>query len=187
LPPTPVISARGYLCPVDTVLDRTYDNTIPGNGPLTLQVPPGGGNPRVRVGKGEKGYWSYSVNATLNSLGRMRNNFTQVPWADPLKKTRIKRVQDFIVFIEEDNASLFNDEVFDAPAYNNGDKLTDRHEGSGNVGFADGHVEKFNEVLFDQVPQAAVGGSDVSHSIAMQSPITRMFFPDGGEFANQGP
>jgi len=187
LPPTPSILAKAYLCPVDRELERTYQNTIPGNGPLILQTPPAGGNPKVAVGPGQPGYWSYSVNATLNSLGRMRNNFTTVPWADPIKRTKLKRVTDFLVFIEEDNASLFNDEVFDAPAYNNGDKLTDRHEGSGNVSFADGHVEKFNEVLFDQVPQAAIGGTDVSHATAMLSPITRMFFPDSGEFAIGGP
>jgi prepilin-type N-terminal cleavage/methylation domain-containing protein/prepilin-type processing-associated H-X9-DG protein len=186
LPPTPTTIAKAYLCPVDTQLNRDYDNNTPGNGPLTLQAV-NGGNPKVMVGKGEKGYWSYSVNAAVNSLGRMRNNFTTVPWVDPLKKIRVKRTSDFLVFIEEDNASLFNDEVFDAPAYNNGDKLTNRHEGSGNVAFADWHVEKFNEVLFDQVPQAASSGSEVSHSIAMQSPITRMFFPDSGEFANTGP
>jgi prepilin-type processing-associated H-X9-DG protein len=86
--------------------------------------------------------------------------------------------------VEEDNASLFNDEVFDAPAYNNGDKLTSRHNGGGNVLHADGHVEWFNEVVFDQVPQAASGGGGpVSHATAMLSPITRMFFPDGGAFA----
>ena len=117
----------------------------------------------------------------------MNVKVTTVPWPDPLKRTKVKRVSDFLVFIEEDNASPFNDEVFDAPAYNNGDKLTDRHEGGGNVMFADGHVEKFNEVQFDQVPQAAQGATDVSHATAMLSPITRMLFPDSGEFAVGGP
>jgi len=187
LPPTPSVIAKAYLCPEDTSLDRSYQDTTPGNGPLTLQVQAGGLNPKVVVGPGAPGYWSYSVNATLNSLGRMRNNFTAIPWPDPLKRTKVKRVSDFLVFIEEDNASPFNDEVFDAPAYNGGDKLTDRHEGSGNVMFADGHVEKFNEVQFDQVPQAAQGSTDVSHQTAMLSPFTRMFFPDSGEFAAGGP
>jgi prepilin-type N-terminal cleavage/methylation domain-containing protein/prepilin-type processing-associated H-X9-DG protein len=183
LPYASPLLMKSYLCPVDTTLERTYSNTSPGNGPLTLQVPAAGGNPKVVVGPGAPGYWSYSVNAALNSLGRMRNNFTTgIPWMDPLKITSIKGTSNFIMFIEEDNASLFNDEVFDAPAYNGGDKLTDRHSGGGNVLFADNHIEKFNEVLFDQVPQAA-GSGTTSHWNAMISPITRMFFPDGGAFA----
>ena len=183
--PAPAASlAKAYLCPVDITLERTYANTKAGDGPLTLQPqnPPLG--PKVVVGPGTPGYWSYSVNSALNSLGRMRNNFAPlpVPWSDPLQEIRIKRPTEFIAMVEEDNSSLFNDEVFDAPAYNNGDKLTDRHSGNGNVLFVEGHVEQFNEVVFDQVPQAA-GGGTTSHQAAMLSPITRMFFPDGGQFA----
>jgi prepilin-type N-terminal cleavage/methylation domain-containing protein len=183
LPATPAVIQKAFICPADTTLERTYQNTTMGDGPITLQVPPAGGNPKVMVGPGFPGYWSYSVNSCLNSLGRMRNNFTSIPWRDPIKGTDIKRGSDFIVLVEEDNASLFNDEVFDAPAYNNGDKLTNRHHGGGYVLHADGTPEWFNEVIFDQVPQAAGGGGPVSHATAMLSPITRMFFPDAGAFA----
>ncbi len=183
LPATPAMIAKAYLCPVDTGLERTYNTSLtPGFGALTLQTPASGGNPKVVVGPSQPGYWSYSVNATLNSLGRMRNNFPDgVPWSDPMKMVSIKRQSDFLVFIEEDNTSLFNDEVFDAPAYNGGDFLTDRHNGSGNVLHADNSVETFNAVQFNQVPTAV--GSTSPNATAMLSPITRDFFPDGGEFA----
>jgi prepilin-type N-terminal cleavage/methylation domain-containing protein len=181
LPPTPVTVAKAFLCPSDTNLERTNNNSAPGNGPLTLQlIAPDKAS--VKVGPSTPGYWSYSVNAVLNSLGRMRNNFTTgIPWSDPVRYTNIKRVSDFVMYIEEDNSSLFNDEVFDAPAYNGGDKITDRHDGGGNVLHADVSVEWFNEVLFDQVPTASSGTNP--NVTAMLSPITRMFFPDGGAFA----
>ena len=87
------------------------------------------------------------------------------------------------MFIEEDDNSLFNDEVFDAPAYNGGDKLTDRHNNGGNVGFADGHVDWYSDVLFNNAPTAATGSGYTDNWAALQYPITRDFFPDGGEFA----
>ena len=133
-------------------------------------------------------YWSYSVNAVTNSLGRFRQNFaplgsgsglTNQPWHDPLKTNEVLNQSDFIVFVEEDDTSIFNDEVFDPPAYNGGDKLTNRHTGQGNVAFLDGHVESFPQIQFDNVPS---GGSGGANEIALKSPITRKFFPDNGAF-----
>jgi prepilin-type processing-associated H-X9-DG protein/prepilin-type N-terminal cleavage/methylation domain-containing protein len=144
----------------------------------------------ISVGVGPNGFWSYSVNSVLNSEGQFRTRFyprdpagtTQQPWIDPIKWVNIARPADFFVFIEEDNNSPFNDEVFDAPAYNGGDKLTDRHNNGGNVGFADGHVEWFSDVVFNNAPSAG-SGSTIDHWGALQYPITRSFFPDGGSFA----
>ena len=97
--------------------------------------------------------------------------------------TRVKNQSELITFIEEANESLFNDEVFDAPAYSQGDMISNRHGGSGTVGFIDGHVEFFNQTIFDQVP-SGISGNTVSHAEAMLSPYTRKFFPDGGQFAD---
>jgi prepilin-type processing-associated H-X9-DG protein len=94
----------------------------------------------------------------------------------------VKSPHDFVTFIEEDNNSLFNDEVIDAPAYSAGDMLTGRHNRMGNVGFGDGHVEAFYQTVFNQVP-SAIAGTYVQHTEAMTSDITRKFFPDRGGFA----
>jgi prepilin-type N-terminal cleavage/methylation domain-containing protein/prepilin-type processing-associated H-X9-DG protein len=187
LPPTNANMAKRYICPTDApTLERSYTGgsisaaSTPlwmayANGTARVMNPPSGGSP---------GYWSYSVNSVLNSLGRFRNRFAQgeLPWPDPLHMTIVKSPGDFITFIEEDSNSLFNDEVFDAPAYNTGDMLSGRHNHAGNVAFADAHVEPFNQTIFDQVP-SAVSGSYVQHSEAMSSEYTRKFFPDRGAFA----
>jgi prepilin-type processing-associated H-X9-DG protein len=185
LPPMGENMAKRYMCQVDSPgFERTYSDMTLGNGAITLQRNAAGAGV-VAVGPGSPGYWSYSVNSVVNSLGRFRNRFNagQLPWSDPIKEVNIKTPPNFIVFIEEDNASLFNDEVFDAPAYSQGDMLTNRHQKGGNVGFLDAHVELFNQTLFNEVP-SGISGTYVSHSEAMASPITRMFFPDGGNFAN---
>ena len=73
-------------------------------------------------GSSGTGYYSYSVNTALNSLGRFRDQFMdgtnaaasptyaggdlgnyQLPWGDPLKITSIKNQSQFICFIEEDD------------------------------------------------------------------------------------
>jgi len=169
-----------FMCPAD---DRQRSNPAVGAG---------SGNPAlyldgagvIQQGAGSPGYWSYSINAVLNSLGRFRYNFapttsTPLPWADPMKMSQILNQSDFIFLLEEDDKSLFNDEVFDPPAYNGGDLLTNRHMGQGNVSFADGHVESFPQIQFDNVPS---GGGGNANQIALKSPITRKFFPDNGIF-----
>ena len=171
IPPDPL--AKAYLCPSDT-FQRTGAQALTFNR-NDLVTP-------VQLGPGSPGYWSYSVNSVLNSLGRFRNNFAgPPPWADPLKFTQIVSPTNFIYFIEEAETSLFNDEVFEPPAYSQGDILTDRHAGKGNVGFGDGHVEAFSAVAFN----LGSGGSGTPDNwTAIQKPYTRLFFPDGGAFAS---
>lgn len=132
------------------------------------------------------GYWSYSVNTILNSEGRFRESFPNgTPWNDPLKATSIQNPTEFIFFVEEDDGSLFNDEVFEPPAYSNGDRISGRHMHTGNLGFADGHADSISEVLFDQVPSGVVpGNASIDHVNAMKSQYTRWFFPDHGAFAD---
>jgi prepilin-type N-terminal cleavage/methylation domain-containing protein/prepilin-type processing-associated H-X9-DG protein len=176
---------KAYLCPEDD-LARTYTgsgSTSNPVSPLTLD----NSNPHhpiVKQGPGEPGYWSYSVNSVLNSLGRFRNRFNaeDLPWNDPLRMMKVKATHDFICFIEEDKNSLFNDEVFDAPAYSEGDMLTNRHGGYGYAAFGDGHAEKFSATIFNHVP-SGISGAYVDNKQAMESEVTRMFFPDRGAFA----
>ena len=195
LPPPPVMMVKAYMCQADMPgLARTYvGSTANGISPLYMETAPDGSSAVVKVGAGSPGYWSFSINSVLNSLGRFRNRFQDsqgngvpLPWVDPVSLIRVKTPSELITFIEEANDSLFNDEVFDAPAYSQGDQLTNRHTGGGNVGFADGHVEFFSQVLFNQVP-SGISGTYVSHGEAMKSPITRMFFPDRGDFAAGAP
>ena len=184
LPLTSPTVAKAYICPADLPdLQRMNSGSEPA---LYLSIPPGGGPPRVMRGAGAPGYWSYSVNSVLNSLGRFRNRFAagELPWVDPLRMTNVKTPLDFITFIEEDNNSLFNDEVVDAPAYSDGDLLTGRHNRYGSVGFGDGHVELFSQTVFNHTP-SAISGTYVQHIEAMASEITRKFFPDRGNFASQ--
>jgi len=179
--------SKKFLCPSDIEdgLIRTNGNSTPGNAPLYYSNPAPDGSVKIETCQGgpvSPGYWSYSVNAVLNSLGRLRDNpvfqkggKTVLPWQDPLKFTSIRSPENFVVFLEEDKASLFNDEVFEPPqlrsASTNSERLSNRHNGGGNVGFAGGNVEWFNEIVFDN-------GSP-------QSTISRMFFPDNGEFLNE--
>ena len=77
-PPLTAI-ARKFLCPQDLEFNmpRTNKSTGAGKAPLTLQ-PLGDGTVSVTVSSGGQpggpGYWSYSVNSVLNSLGRLRDN-----------------------------------------------------------------------------------------------------------------
>ncbi len=202
LPTTSVDMQKKYVCKTDyPVMLRSYTGTGAGNTPLYLSTTAAGAAPLVEQGIGSPGYWSYSVNSVLNSLGRFRNRFLDaqgngipLPWVDPFKETSMTFNNDsqLITFIEEDNGSLFNDEVMDAPAYSNDqngqwDRLSNRHNFGGNVGFLDAHVEYFKATVFNYQPSALLDSSGfVDHTIAMQSPITRMFFPDGGRFAIGG-
>jgi prepilin-type N-terminal cleavage/methylation domain-containing protein/prepilin-type processing-associated H-X9-DG protein len=181
LPPISTGVAKLFLCPDDTLV-RTYANSST-TVPLTLQ-PAAGGTSVVKQGPGQPGYWSYSINAVLNSLGRFRDNFpsgSALPWIDPISVPQIRNPSNFIFFIEEDQGSLFNDEVMDAPAFGGGDRITNRHNNGGNLLFADNHYEWVSEVQFDQGGGNPTG---VDPKIAIQSPWTGAFFPDGGEFAH---
>ena len=200
LPATTDNMAKRYLCKLDQPnLFRTYTGTgANATTPLYLETPGPNLPPLVKQGVGSPGYWSYSINSVLNSLGRFRNRFLAIdqgtlggislPWIDPYKETSMKYNNDaqMITFIEEGNDSLFNDEVMDAPAYSTGDLLTDRHNFGGNVGFLDGHVQYFKAVEFNYQPSALSSDTGlVDHTEAMKSGITKMFFPDGGRFAAQ--
>ena len=98
--------AKVFLCrPTHRVL-RTNASTVPGDGALTLQTgKAASANISVTVGANGSGYWSYSVNSVLNSLGRFRNRFNpgQLPWIDPLHDTSVKNPTTFIALIEEGN------------------------------------------------------------------------------------
>jgi len=170
---------RLFLCPTDD-MQRAQAGQLVQDADGTIRT--------LAAGESGKGYWSFSVNTVLNSEGQFRLNFTTTPkpWIDPMRINQIQNPNDFVAMIEEDATSRLNDEVFDAPAYNGGDKLTDRHNRGGNVGFMYGNVEQYNEVLFNQVPAAGGGGGGpLDHYTAMMSPYTRKFFPDNGNFALQ--
>ncbi len=185
-----------YMCPDDTGM-RNGSAALTLADPLDKIDPSGTDNNPAREGTNSGGYWSYSVNTVMNSLGRFRNlfggtgtNAVPLPWADPLKLTQVRSMSTFICFVEEDEqSSAFNDEVFEPPAYCTTEttlstsKLSGRHNGKGNIGFADAHVEPFSATLFNNVPAYKASESSASHQRAMQSTYTRWFFPDGGEFA----
>lgn len=188
---------KRYLCDADIGYPRGYTGGADGTNPtqpLYLDTVELGSSPHVlqkpqAMTVAYNGYWSYSVNSVTNCLGRFRDRFGigELPWQDPLQMIRVKTPASFILFFEEDSNSLFNDEVVDPPAYNEGDWLTNRHNGGGNVGFLDQHVEFFNQTIFDMVPSAikepdGTPKQYVDHVTPMVSPITRMFFPDGGAF-----
>jgi prepilin-type N-terminal cleavage/methylation domain-containing protein/prepilin-type processing-associated H-X9-DG protein len=194
LPLASETARKAYICPAEwPSAMRTYTGTS--DPPLYLSTTTAGTAPRVLLKDNSTsdkaqasvagGYWSYSVNSVLNSLGRFRNRFAagELPWSDPLRRSAVKN-SGFVCFIEEDSSSLFNDEVFDAPAYNYGDLMTNRHNNGGNIGFLDAHVEQFNAAIFNQVP-SGISGTYVDHATALSSSITRNFFPDGGAFASQ--
>jgi len=196
----PIINGIGkvYLCPTDvgTRSNQSAASVQNGTGVLRLNPSPIGSKDfsangfagTIGVGPAAlgQGYWSYSVNTVLNSEGRFRASFPLgVPWTDPLKLTSVRNESEFVFIVEEDDGSLFNDEVFEPPAYSNGDRLSGRHLHTGNIGFADGHVDTYSEVLFNQVPSGIVpGNAAIDHVNAMKSPYTRLFFPDHGEFAD---
>jgi prepilin-type N-terminal cleavage/methylation domain-containing protein/prepilin-type processing-associated H-X9-DG protein len=199
-PPLANESARkAFTCPDDwPLMLRSYPNGADSSGISTENYPLhfefSGNSARVVQAPGTTsnpvgpGYWSYSVNSVLNSMGRFRNRFAtgELPWKDPLRALRVFN-PEFICFVEESDDSLFNDEVFDAPAYNGGDKLTNRHNNSGNLAMLDSSVQSWNASIFNNVPSAvqAPDGTSlqyVENETAMTSPITRMFFPDAGTF-----
>jgi len=163
-----------YICPID--MENNMYRPLPGqlvqDSAGVVHINGDGSN----ITGSAMGYWSYSVNTALNSLGQFRKFFTSQgispPWSDPLKRINIHSEAEFLYIIEEDpKQSPFNDEVFDAPAFLGNDALTDRHFNGGNLGFADGHVEWMQALLFNQVPPPPN---------ELSSRYTRWFFPDGG-------
>lgn len=166
--------AEAYICPAD---DGSRTSVATGdNAALTMDQQ---GN--VRQGPNTGGYWSYSLNTVCNSLGRFRNNFGNgLPWIDPLRATEVRNPSEFIVFVEEDAASYFNDEVVDPPAFTNnpqgdgGNMLTSRHNKYGNIGFLDSHVEAIKAADFNKGE-----GSDLPDML--KNPYSVKLFPAGTE------
>jgi len=165
-----------YICPSDTLL-RSAGQLVQdsaGNVDTAANLPSG------------HGYNSYAVNTVLNCLGRFRNNFgggtfgVSQPWGDPLKFTSISSsTSNFIIFIEEDVTSAIDDEVVEPPAWQPVvNRLGSRHSGSGNVAFADAHVESIPASAFNNTGAAA---GDLHSGMLM--PYTKNWFPDYGAFA----
>lgn len=184
---------KSYICPDDNGV-RTSSQALTLADPtdkIDVNNSPDTQNP-ARIGANAGGYWSYSTNTVLNTLGRFRNNFgttVPLPWTDPLKFNSVVNPTNFIAFVEENSVtSSFNDEVFEPPAYSSSDssyptsRLSGRHNNKGNIAFGDAHVELISETLFDNVPSISGG-----HHSAMSNAYTRMFFPDGGEFVGGVP
>ncbi len=168
---------KSFMCPAD-IGNRASVNalTMAGNW-QTVQVGP----------QSSGGFWSYSVNSLLNSqsgtltaiFGTNADGTPATPWGYPMRAATITNPK-FAVFIEESaTKSSFNDEVLDPPAFNPGDKLTTRHEGGGNIGFWDGHVELVSGAEYNNVPQVGQGAGTVTTDVAMEQPVVRWFFPNG--------
>lgn len=172
--------ARIFMCPVDNGLRTSAQ---------ALRLSPDGRT--VLTGPGNGGFWSYSINSLLNSQSRVLptifggaagggSGTYSTPWSYPIRDATITNPR-FLVFIEESaQKSLFNDEVMDPIGYNAGDYLSSRHNGGGNLGFWDGHVEWMSQVQYHNAPNAMAGGASgsVAFETAMQDPLFRMFVPD---------
>ena len=176
--------AQTFMCPADNGY-RASPSASP-----SLRLAPDGRT--VLTGPGSGGFWSYSINSLLNSQSRVLptifgnpaggggNNQYQTPWSYPLSESTITNPR-FLVFIEESaQKSEFNDEVMDPVEYNQGDWLSSRHNGGGNLGFWDGHVEWMSQVEYHNPPDAMAGGltGSAAFEVAMQSPLFRMFIPN---------
>ncbi len=172
--------ARIFMCPVDNGIRTSAQ---------ALRLAPDGRT--VLYGPGNGGFWSYSINSLLNSQSKVlptifgsgagggTGTYT-TPWSYPIRDSTITNPR-FLVFIEESaQKSLFNDEVMDPIGYNAGDYLSSRHNGGGNLGFWDGHVEWMSQVQYHNAPNAMGGGASgsVAFETAMQDPLFRMFVPD---------
>ncbi len=172
--------ARIFMCPVDNGIRTSAQ---------ALRLSPDGRT--ILTGPGNGGFWSYSINSLLNSQSKVLptifgsgaggggGTYT-TPWSYPIRDATITNPR-FLVFLEESGQkSLFNDEVMDPIGYNTGDYLSARHNGGGNLGFWDGHVEWMSQVQYHNAPNAMGGGvsGSVAFETAMQDPLFRMFVPD---------
>lgn len=166
--------AAAFMCPADPGFRDSPNAVTLQNNWTTVHIGP----------ENSGGFWSYSVNSILNSqskvlqtiFGSNSGNEPSTPWSYPLTAGAINSPQ-FVIFIEESaRLSNFNDEVMDPPAYNTGDALSSRHNGGGNLGFWDGHVQWMSATQYDNVPPA--NGETLAQVEAI-SPIVHWFFPDG--------
>ncbi len=171
--------ARVFMCPLDSGLRSSAD---------ALRLAPDGRTVLVGAGSGG-GFWSYSINALLNSqagvladiygTGAGSSARFRIPWSYPLRDATITNPK-CVVFIEESaRKSPFNDEVIDPAGYEDRDHLSSRHGGGGNLGFWDGHVAWMSQVEYASVPDPTRNASGpAALAVAMQCPVFRMFIPD---------
>lgn len=164
--------AATFMCPADTGFRKGPIAVTLQNNWSTVHIGP----------EPSGGFWSYSVNSITNSqaevlrtiFGVNSQGIPQTPWSYPLTSGAINNPQ-FLIFIEESaQDSQFNDEVMDPVGYNTGDALSQRHNGGGNLGFWDGHVQWMSASQYDNVPNAQ--GDTLSQAAAI-SPIIHWFFP----------
>jgi prepilin-type processing-associated H-X9-DG protein/prepilin-type N-terminal cleavage/methylation domain-containing protein len=170
--------AKVFMCPMDDGMRSSAD---------AVRLAPNGRT--VLLGSGSGGFWTYTTNAILNSQAGMlvdiygtgAGNSTafSIPWTYPMRDAAITNPK-FVVFIEESaRKSPFNDEVIDPAGYEHQDHLSARHNGGGNLGFWDGHVEWMSQVEYASVPDPTLNASGpAALAVAMQDPIFRMFIPD---------
>lgn len=183
VPPLNPTIAKVFMCPADLGNRVSTDA-------LTMGVS-ANGTGSINIGPAQTGgYWSYSVNSLVNSQSSTLKTIYPTtgsgglptsPWSYPLTSASITN-SHFAVFLEESALlSPFNDEVMDPPAFNQGDHLSSRHNGYGNICFFDGSVESVPAVEFNNAPSAPaiVGGAGGSYNLqnALQYPITRWFIP----------
>ncbi len=164
--------AAAFLCPADTGFRDSPNAVTLQNNWTSVNIGP----------EGSGGFWSYSVNSITNSqsavlktiFGTNKSGTPMTPWSYPLTSGAINNPQ-FLIFIEESaQHSNFNDEVMDPVGYNTGDALTTRHNGGGNLGFWDGHVQWMSASQYDNVPNTQ--GDTLSQSEAI-TPFIHWFFP----------
>ncbi len=164
--------AAAFMCPADTGFRDSPNAVTLQNNWTTDKIGP----------EGSGGFWSYSVNSITNSqaevlrtiFGVNKSGVPQTPWSYPLNSGAINNPQ-FLIFIEESaQHSNFNDEVMDPVGFNTGDALTTRHNGGGNLGFWDGHVQWMSASQYDNVPNT--DGDTLSQAEAI-TPFIHWFFP----------
>jgi prepilin-type N-terminal cleavage/methylation domain-containing protein/prepilin-type processing-associated H-X9-DG protein len=170
--------AKVFMCPADDGIRSSA---------AAVRLAPDGRT--VLLGPGSGGFWSYSINALLNSqagiLGQIYgtgsggDSVPQLSWTYPLRDAAITNPK-FVVFIEESaRKSPFNDEVIDPAGYEPRDHLSSRHGGGGNLGFWDGHVQWMSQLEYASVPDPTRNASgQAALAVAMQCPVFRMFIPD---------
>ena len=170
--------AKVFMCPADDGMRSSA---------AAVRLAPDGRT--VHLGPGSGGFWSYTTNAILNSqagiLGQIYGTGSggdpapQLPWTYPLRDATITN-PELVVFIEESaRKSMFNDEVIDPVGYDRQDWLSARHDGGGNLGFWDGHVQWMSQLEYASVPDPTRNASGhAALAVAMQCPIFRMFIPD---------
>jgi prepilin-type processing-associated H-X9-DG protein len=165
--------AAAFMCPADTGFRDSPNAVTLQNNWTTVHIGP----------EPSGGFWSYSVNSITNSqaavlqtiFGTNKSGVPQTPWSYPLTSGAINSPQ-FLIFIEESaQHSNFNDEVMDPVGFNTGDALSERHNGGGNLGFWDGHVQWMSASQYDNVPNTQ--GDTLAQAEAI-TPFIHWFFPN---------